>query len=631
MSVRRLILAEHDRHVVDFLARGYGGTADRWIALGPSAMATLEARTLPFSIPEDFAEFDQLDTRVTKLHADLEVLCDELDSRLLERCPDLARLELRPFRFAIYPLMIVLDSAAQRVFYLKYIRRAHPDAKLVVHVRLPQRPGPFGLLYSSCETLWGRAATMEGSGLDVEALRESSPSPVSHSTRELVKNIISRSLLVTTAARFVVRHEFRSTVGLLGRGPRVLIPDGSPDWLAATSELSRSGLRPVFLAEPDFDTTAGFGSAEPLVDQIVATMPEILSIEGISIAPLVGDRLAAVWRVGPAAVRRAFALFRKVQRRHRILAVLRTSSSTPVAHAFNRAAQAAGVPVLVWQHGMITRRPVISQMRDYADMMTSDAVLAYGREPAAAYQASSPRFPRARVVANGSAAIESFRALGPRIPMPGPVRLLFATTNYVGNDWSLGYWPGASDRLLYRDQCTLLQGLLPLVREGRAVLRIKVHPDTSHGEPPWVTSLAGVPGVGLVRGRSSFAQHISWCDAVLLDFPSTTLLQSLAARRPTFVLSRYSRMSEEAEALLARSAIASVDAANLSRAVGAYALAGRFDADPDNGEFLSACGVASGDSAWRAALFARRMLEGECTALPGGGDGGASADEQGLQ
>src|SRR4051812_1267597 len=108
------------------MGRGWGGGGDRWVALGPGAMAALDAERLPYAVPEDLVPWAELVALCAAVHERVERLCDELDRRLWARHPALARDELRPFRFQIYPLTNAFDSIASRVFHLRRVLDAHP-------------------------------------------------------------------------------------------------------------------------------------------------------------------------------------------------------------------------------------------------------------------------------------------------------------------------------------------------------------------------------------------------------------------------------------------------------------------------------------------------------------------------
>src|SRR5437588_6511948 len=122
----RLLLVEDELHVEDMLARGWGEGCHPWIALGPSAMVALDSRRIAYSIPEDFHSWADLTVLCADLHNRVERLCDELDERLLTLRPELARQATRPFRFYIFPLMILFDSVGSRIYQLRRVLEAYP-------------------------------------------------------------------------------------------------------------------------------------------------------------------------------------------------------------------------------------------------------------------------------------------------------------------------------------------------------------------------------------------------------------------------------------------------------------------------------------------------------------------------
>ncbi|MBV9465121.1 MAG: hypothetical protein JO206_02505, partial [Solirubrobacterales bacterium] len=465
-SAPRLLLVEDERHVADLLARRSGERQDRWIALGPSAMNALERQGLRYAIPEDYHRWSELAELCAELHRRVQRLCSELDRALLERAPELAERSIAPFQFHIFPLIMMFDSLAARTLQLRRVLAAHPGATPAIHVRPPQAPTDPELLFSSQETLWGRVLALITGGREADLLADPGPARRA-SARNLARRLVGSSVTLTTLAMSL--RQGGVPRALLGRGESVLLVQGGPEWAAALAAIRRTGLRPLFALEARFAPPLRLAGRDEALDSLIASqLGSLFVVEGVSLYPLLAERLAAIWRQSATAAAMIARRIGAVRRRHRVRAVLRGSVSAGTGHMLNQLARGSGLPVLTWQHGMVTNRGEISQFRQFTDMMTANLVLAFGEESARAYERGRARWPQVSVARVGSATLD---AIGERPracrPPSGTVRVVYATTNYYRNDWYLGFAPGLSDRWLYRDQRTIAAALTEWSAAGR--------------------------------------------------------------------------------------------------------------------------------------------------------------------
>lgn len=588
------------------------------MALGPGALHELDRYGITASVPEDHYSDAELKDLCADLHERVRRLHEELDRRLLSGEPSSSA--LRPFEFHAFLLMILFDSLGSRAFALRRMLDAHPGHEVVIHSRRPMPPDEFGLLFAPGELLWARVLRqMEGLQRTVLLPDEDLPPAVRRAHH--IRRLAQRSPLLTSLWVHAANRDTRAIVDLLRpwRDSVVLVNRRS-DWLALLPALHRSGLRTLFLSEDQF-APASLPWREDAQLPLLSGLEEVFLVAGADLRPLLAPRLS--WIAGPWSDR-ALEVTRRVARmtaRHRVRAVLRLSVSSGMGHVANQAAREAGAKVCVWQHGMLAGSEGtggITQFRDYADMLSADLVLAYGEGAAEAYRSSNRKLFGARIATTGSASLHALALRSPTKPS-APPRVLYATTNYYANDWYLGFTPGLSDRRLLRDQVTIADALAGYASVGLCAAMIKLHPAS---EPPWAAELGRRPGVTVHRRETSFTALLADCDVVLLDIPSTTLLQALAAAKPTFVLLRHWRFATSERAILERSAAVAGEASELCRALEAHLSGRAFPADPREGTFLRRYGT---DPARPSHDLALRELERELshhragTAKPGAG------------
>ncbi|HEV3191956.1 MAG TPA: hypothetical protein VGY54_15700, partial [Polyangiaceae bacterium] len=315
-----------------------------------------------------------------------------------------------------------------------------------------------------------------------------------------------------------------------------------------------------------------------------------------SLVPLLRDRLAWMATRGLDALDTAAKRMAVIHRRYRPRAVLRAGSGAATAHAANCAAEHLGAAVCVLQHGMISYDEQITQFCDYRDRMTATLTLCWGMGSKSAYTDYAHEF-RSQVSAVGSPSLD---ALGSRsMPLPKQGTVLYATTNYLGNAWYYGFSPAFSDCRFYADQLRIMRCLNGLVAGGRARCVVKLHPcqaaPCEHCRPPPWAEGPLCNSMRLVKNERTFSELLSEADAVVIDFPSTTLLQALTSDRPMFVLMSHWNYPKDARALLERRAVLANDADELTRAIEEHVASGAYAADRANDAFLREFGTHLGD------------------------------------
>ncbi len=604
-------MAEHAYQVEDLIRRGVYDL-DRWIALGPSAMAALERLGVEYEIPDDFYSDEEFQEFCDGTHKQVEFLCDRLDQRLLEHHEELKTLGMPPFRFHIFPLLMIFDAVRGRAFQLRKIFQAYPESTVRIHNGENDRPESFGLLFTNEETLWGHVATLPGWKAQIEILLE--PTTVVAkvgSKRDLlgfVKKHVLKSLLLTTAARLLSLRDYRGLVRLIDNNREALLFVNAPyEWTHVLSRLEDDGRRILFVSEHLFECKIDRDIAEVPQGSFeqIESDPELMNcfgFEGIDFYPLLRDRLSSVWSDSPAEFERVARQVGQLMRRYKVRAVLRCSSASGIDHAINQSARVLGIPVLAWQHGAVSYDERITQFHDYADSMTADYTLVYGREVAKAYTNYGRQF-SAKVVPVGAPSLDRMSSGNHSEQRSKPIlessgrrhRILYASTNYMQNHWYSGWSPAYSERRVFQDQSVIASRLRMLLEKDSVEVIVKLHPSDQYQEPPWLSEFAGVKNTRIVKDEAPLPELLRRAEAVVLDFPSTTLLQAIATGLPVFVLTRHLRYPRETEAMLGRRACVADDAGVLMNGLQAFLESGVYPANLEDMLFLEGYGTHLND------------------------------------
>ncbi len=610
-----LLLAEHASQVEDFVRRGLGGRGE-WLALGPSAMARLEELGLAYGIPEDFCDMGQLVAACQEGHGRVRLACDRLDDTLLREHQDLRTMGIRPFLFHIFGITIFTDAIRSQLFLLDAVLRALRPGTVWVHAGAPYTWDAL-LRFDNRESLWARTASLlappESTRLIPDVRR---PAVQDRALRGeaggdrlgVVRKAMSRSLFLSTLARSVKSGDMLAFAAVGRRRRASLLLVGGHEWTEVLAPLRQRGFRVLRTSGADLAEGSGPGKTG-----VTGAVPALLARDrelgdcfrerGVTFFPLVERRLEWIWSCFPEVCRRIHRRLKSAVRRYDIRGVLRSSSATGADHALNQTARHLGVPVFVWQHGFVGFGDRISELYDYTDLLTADAVFVYGKGPEEGFRARS-EVSGPEIIPVGSVRLDRFfqraRAERPhagRPPgAPGCRTLLYATTAYSENGWYLRTSAPFTDRLFYRDQEVLLRAMESWTQGagGGVECVIKLHPAARSQDPPWVRQVEREGRIRIVRSGSSLQDLLLRADAVILDSPTTSVLEALCTQLPVFVLTRHWGFASELRQALGKRAACASGAAELTDLVEEWLTRGSYPAAVDDSGFLSAFGLPEG-------------------------------------
>lgn len=180
--------------------------------------------------------------------------------------------------------------------------------------------------------------------------------------------------------------------------------------------------------------------------------------------------------------------------------------------------------------------------------------------------------------------------------------VLYATTNYYRNNLYVSGPTLFSDLDLWQTQ----QAILSAIGTSGAKAAFKIHP--SNYEDAHLHDFLRDRGFGnitVVKDEELFRDLLDRSAAVILDFPSTTLLQAVATGKPVLALTRHLPLDPEAEALLRRRAFCTGDLAEFTSFLARFLRheEGIQLPDPSSREFLVRFGIHHPDGGVRGRVL----------------------------
>jgi hypothetical protein len=579
----------------------------------------LEKRNLPYQNLEDYSSPEEMYRLGRENFQTVDRICDILDSGLHPQIDTLEGM-LKPGHDNFQFIKMLYDALSLRVHLLRSII-GKEQADQVVTIARPGGLGPLPGNYQSAflddDSIFSALLDLRGwSCRHVRIDRTGDSLPVGSSRpagmAEKVRISLKTQSLVLDFRTTAKQQGMTTALGLLGHslknlvhGPQFLhIATYSQNWNALLPQLYRQGYLIAHL-----DAISGKFQGLKRIGEL--TLPNSLLADfctraPVDFSPLFADRLLRlllIYQELAPPLARAFLEIFKRKPPAALLAGTRSNFREQIpAHIAHR----YGIPVISWQHGAAGYFDQPIQF--YDELMNSDFHFAWG--PSSRDQMAGDElnhFP-CRICAVGSMECESIHRKSRSYIRRDYA--LYVTSMYYLSKFYVGWRYPPRDNALWAAQRMILGCLAD---HGTPAV-FKMHPASSH-ERHILEFLEGPAfrTITVVRGERRFTELLPHSDFIVIDVPSTVLVQAVATRKPVFVLLSFIRLTEEAGELLEKRAFCYRTPEDLVGALGAYLTERDLDQHPDanNTEFLERYGIcSSGEPVGNRALAnLNRILE----------------------
>ncbi len=631
-----LILLEHEAQVAD-CARWFGDLEGekKIIALTPFAMYELDERQLPYAIPEDYYSPDELYELGIENFSRVEELCAVVDKAIHESYPRLAELGITPALFSFYHLKIIYDAVTIALFQLnKILEREQPDTVMIYATKQypfgPYFAAPY-LLFDNRESLYASLLIFDSWTTGVQVLPYVPEPPNAFCTSvegtrslteavEAVKQQVLPWLLNHPRFYRLVREIKRDGWKGFARLSENLVAEntsrpvlqfgGDYNWRYCREEFLKQGIDPVYELPDDLRwlrRALKIGVPKNLFagwDQLTNHQGfRRFFIEGrIDFFPLLEPRIRFLFQHLSLTCLLAFNEAKTLIHKKGIKAVIASTLATCAAHSVPCAARRQGIPVVTWQHGAYgtTPHPIVH----YCDLISSNVHLVFGTGVTCVFRDAASKY-GTQLIPVGSTMLDKLtkerssaecEKIRRQLLLNKKV-IVYVTTNYYQSNLSISTYPPLSDNLLW---LTLRAIMDTLGQQSDYDVVIKLHPSRFYREQPlkryaehkhldhWI----------FIRDEIPFDTLLSCADAIICDFPSTTLLQALTTSKPVFVYLGYHNMEDSAREILERRAICRTNLLDFTEALAIFLTSGVMGTlNLEDKEFLEMYGISTSDGA----------------------------------
>ncbi|KKK59113.1 hypothetical protein LCGC14_3037640, partial [marine sediment metagenome] len=275
--------------------------------------------------------------------------------------------------------------------------------------------------------------------------------------------------------------------------PGILALGGLYDWQYLIPELSKRGVIIYFISDREFSKLLPTvkenhwqADTEKLWYKFYGHFKETTN----DFIPIIKDRICWIMENSPVVARHVIHKMEDFTSNKNIRKLINGTTVYFTDYIVKQYFIMKNVPVLGWQHGSVWYDRQITQRVDLNDMLCASNLLAFGKGTQKAYQSSELKT-SCKVELVGSIGLDKISKETPAY-RGASSRILYIITNYYRNSWYCGFSPPSSDRLYFKEQTAIVEGLKEIVNSiERMSLTVKLCPNSEvlDEDPPWVDEL----------------------------------------------------------------------------------------------------------------------------------------------
>ena len=287
----------------------------------------------------------------------------------------------------------------------------------------------------------------------------------------------------------------------------------------------------------------------------------------------------------------------KIFKKYQPCALLCSIKSNFINHIPARIAQTEKIPVISWQHGAagFFYYPILW----YNEIKDSDLHLVWG--PGVKNQIDR-EFPKKKciILPTGSNNLQKKYKKNDR---KKKFKILYVTTNYFLTTLYIGYSHKLQDNSFWITQ----KKIIDVLGSCQQDIVFKLHPGTfQHRHFYEYIKERGFNKITIMKNERSFSSLLQNSEIIIIDYPSTTLLQAIASKKTVFVLLKHISMTDDAKKLLMKRAYCSENLEEFVDLINCYFKGIQLQQNPDreNIEFLEEYGISRRDGS-----VAKRVID----------------------
>lgn len=623
-----LILLETELQVNDCLAQELSGEKII-IALSPFAMYELDRKGIKYKIPEEYYSPQDLYSLGMANFQRIEDLCDIMDNCISRWCKEAGELKIRPALFIFYSLKMIYDAMTIRIFQLSNIFDIEKPDVIYIH---DSRLFPFRyknddegfFRFDNRDSLYSKLLKLDGWKkeiifFDIESNNEPelkpANSPLFHGLKKYIfsKPDISNLAMIIKKdglkgiffwIKYLIYSKERKHIGLLG---------GGYNWDDSLKEILSEKIGPIYHfnhgGEELFNNNNQDINLNNAWNELYSSriFIDFFSFMGIDFLSILKERLEFIVKRSTKACIKTEKDMEGFINKNNIKAVISSVIATSLDHSAAKAAHNQKVPVITWQHGAYGA--FHHQIINYLDLISSDYHFVFGDGVKEQYTQQAISY-GTKIVSTGSAALDRLAIKFSRERQSESRKILYITAAGYQNHLYISHYPPFSDNYFWQTQKAIID---TLGKHPEYSIIMKLHPTPYYRKLDFksYTDEKKYSNFEFIMNEKSTEELLLLADTVILDIPSTVLLQSLTTSKPVFVYMGHARFDPAPLQLLMNRAVCHENLEEFILKLEDYLTNKNYSKDLSNKDYLLRFGtyLDKGFASRRAAEALRQIID----------------------
>lgn len=577
-----IALVENEEEV-ELLQKRMNRAKILWIALEPFCIPKLEEDGLQYRIIEDLFDKKELFERVSLVSEKKIEALSKLTNRWIKKnYPHVAKANLSILEYSYYYLTILFDGIFSRIFILNKILSSIKPKKVFICKRKCPESKSLEFPWDPDESIWAYCAEILQDSMRCEwNIVEYGEETALMAKEKDLKKIIRTSMPYLYNILERVKGEGLREGLRFRNGKKIVALDSGYQWKFTESLFKEKGYR-IFFLHKDINSYQQTECDHDHIGEI--GMENLLNYQGTNVLPLVRDKLNKIIGLSMKYFVKDYEKAIKIFKRIKPKAVLFSVITTPDRWVVLKAARSLNIPIFCWGHGASGQAEYTKQKTN--ELLICDFYFTQGEGSQETYSGYKD-FHFVPIPA-GFSTLDRLSEMMRDVHLKPNYDFIYVTTNYYQNKFHLSFFPGLFDNELFMIQRRIIDFLQKL----NMTSLLKIVP-TSHFKPFLYRQFRSRNIV--VEDKGSFSDLLPHAKAIIIDTPTTVLLESLTTEKPVFVLTKFIKLTPQADEFLRRRAVCCSNEEDLVEAIRDYINMGKYDADVDNEDYLKAFGTYKND------------------------------------
>lgn len=609
------------------------------VALSPFAMYELDKHEIQYKIPEEYYKSHDLYALGVANFNKIEDLCEIIDGIIMESCPSAKKRGITPALFSFYHLKVMYDAMIIRIFQISSILKIEkPD---IVYIYNTEKY-PFGssetapfIRFDNSESIYSQLMALDGWKVQVKIMRSEvmcdnkSPKMITNFNLAKFKTfillILSHHPKLFDLVILIKKKGFSNLFTwfwynrkLSKKHETIALLGGGYNWDECIIQLKAKQISPIYRIRYDFHELITHVNKNENLDVAWVKLlnnqdfSKFFTFSGITFFPVIESRLQFLVEQITINCIRIAQDTEKIIVDMDIKAFISSVISNCFEHSVAKVAHNNGIPVITWQHGAYGAmyHPII----DYLDLISSDFHFVFGEGVAEQYALSAKKF-KTELISIGSSTLGEMMECSKEDSIIDTKKtILYITSGGYHNNLYISCYPPFSDNLLWQTQKAIID-IFEKYNEYSVI--IKLHPGTIFKDIDLgaYADTKKLDEIKVIKNEKTVVDLLPLADIIIIDLPSTTLLQAITTNKPVFVYMGHLFFDAKAYQLLDKRAIINNKLEDFISDLNDYLCGGNYSKDVLNTEFLEMFGIASEkeSSTNRATQMLRKIIDASNT------------------